>query len=428
MIEQLAPIGAVGDNKICTGTWGQDSRIFNSHGSGGPNGHRAEGLFRGHTTLNASQSTCQEQVRAHGRPGIVISRERGGKPNVQKSLGGREIPVSQEEGGGGQEHRHHPGVGQQAGLGGAGVVQVIGADGTQFGGQGATPRGAHLLGVDLEAQAQAAGALEDAASLGGAEGALLHEHVGEVGQAPAGHLGQHLLKDDLDVGLGVRAVLGGDHVGPQEGAAHIMAEVIGQAAADLQEAQFAFGGEAVAAFGLHAGDALGQQMLQAVPGQAGEVLHTGGAGGPDGGGDATTAAGDLLVADAAAAGLKVGEAIAGEDQMGVAVHQPGQHQGGLERLAGDLGGSAGFQGGAGTDLQHAAVLHQQGCIQDGPEGARLGVGTGSLGGHHGHQRLDAGEEGGARRCVGGRIHLVAFSSLNQATKAARPASMEVSAR
>ena len=228
----------------------------------------------------------------------------------------------EREAGAGQHDRHDAGGAQRGDLFEGGVHEVVGRDAAQLGGQQAAARAGELVGVDLEAVAQALPRLQHAPRLGHREGAFVAEHVDEVGLAAQRR--QHLVAHEVDELVVAPAELGRREVRAEEGEA---------AAGRMtrrrrrQHLRFVLGGEAVTALDLEAGRAVGEERVEALAGGRGELVEARRARRRHGRVDAAARGQDGGVAHAAQAGRVLVGARAGEHGVGVGVDEAGQHAG-----------------------------------------------------------------------------------------------------
>ena len=178
--------------------------------------------------------------------------------------------------------------------------------------------------MQLDRQAQFAGALEHPLDLGRREGQVLAEGVDRIDQAFGRQGRQHLATHQVDVVVGTPGILRRQRMGGQAGGAHGHRQALAEAADHPQHLALAGQVEAVAGLDLHRGHALAQQTAQALRGRGQQLLLAGGPGGAHGAGDPPAGGGDLGVADALQPLLELGAAVTAEHQVGVAVDQPGR--------------------------------------------------------------------------------------------------------
>lgn len=123
--------------------------------------------------------------------------------------------------------------------------------------------------------------------------------------------------------------------------------------------------QAVAGLDFYRGDTVGAQALQARCGEGNQLGLGGGAGGRHGGENAAAGLGGFRIADTAETRLELGAAVAGEDQVRVAVDQARGEPAAADIVV--LGGRAGeVSGQIGTpaDPQDAAVGNGHGAVRD----------------------------------------------------------------
>jgi len=102
-------------------------------------------------------------------------------------------------------------------------------------------------------------------------------------------------------------------------------QLLAEPACHTQHLQLVGGRQAVSGLDLHGGYAIGQQCLQPWQALRQQLLLAGGAGGAHGAEDATAGLGDFSVVDPFQALLELVGAVAGIDQMTVAIDQTGRH-------------------------------------------------------------------------------------------------------
>ncbi|KAG0771410.1 hypothetical protein G6F22_016498 [Rhizopus arrhizus] len=148
----------------------------------------------------------------------------------------------------------------------------------------------------------------------------------------------------------------------EEGGHHVDPAFLAQCTRHLQLLAFVGQGQAVAGFDLERGHAFGAHRQQAWAAFAGQLFRRRGAGGTHGGDDAAAGTGDLRIADALQALLELVGAVAGVDQMGVAVDQSRRDP---AAFAVDAGGrlQVGIAAG-GADMDDAPVGAGQHAIAD----------------------------------------------------------------
>lgn len=220
-----------------------------------------------------------------------------------------------------QQHRHGAGAAHRGDAVAVEVFDMVGRQRTVTRRQGRTVLVAQLLGVDLDRQAVLLRGDEHLLGLRSTEGDVLAEHVHRFGQPGGGNGRNHDVADLVDVLLCLAARR--DRMRAEEGRHGLDRALAAQLARDLQLFGLVGQGQPVPGFDLQRGDAFGQHGVQA--GQAGgeQVGFAGGAGGAHGGDDAAAGTGDVGIAHALQALLELTGAVAGIDQVGVAVDQAG---------------------------------------------------------------------------------------------------------
>jgi hypothetical protein len=127
--------------------------------------------------------------------------------------------------------------------------------------------------------------------------------------------------DLVDVGRLVAAVFGRQRMCAEKRGPHADAEFLADAPCDLEHLAFAVQIQAIARFDFQRSDAVGEQRACARQRLGEQRFGTRGAGLAYGGIDAAAGAGDLFVARAVEALLEFLRAVAGEDEVSVAVDQ-----------------------------------------------------------------------------------------------------------
>ena len=191
----------------------------------------------------------------------------------------------------------------------------------EFRRQGGAAEVGELLGVELDRQTGGSGGLEHSPDLGGRETDTLAEGVDAVRQAARRDLADQAPADGVDVAVGIAGEFRRGGVGGQKGGDDADRSLLAEFARRLEHLGFVGQVEAVARLDLHRGNALGDQGVEAGQGGADQIDLAGGAGGAHGGEDAAALAGDLLITRPGQAPLELTGAIAGEDQMSVAIDQ-----------------------------------------------------------------------------------------------------------
>ena len=224
---------------------------------------------------------------------------------------------------------------------------------TEFAGEGNPSARSQLVGVNTQPHAVPAPRLQDRPRLVCVEGALLAEDV-----APAGRPGRgrdHGLRQQAQVATAVRGELGGHEVGARKVASGVRERAMRRWAAS------SLGGEPVAGLDLHGGGAQGEGLLREPAGPADEL----GRRGLPGGGHRVEDPSRAIGAACHAHGELV-RPVAGEDQVGVGVDEPG-HEAAASQV--DAGvGVGGADPGAGVDDQALVDGHRR--LSTTPRGPR----------------------------------------------------------
>ena len=181
--------------------------------------------------------------------------------------------------------------------------------------------GSELVAVHAQAEAGGRARLEHGPRLVGVERALLAEDVDPAAVRRAG--GEHLAADELDVLVGAALVLGRDDVGAEEG------DVVGQPGRHRTAALLGGDVEPVAGLDLDVGDAGAQRLARGARPPARRARRCRGS--RRLGGHADPAG---LVRRARHPRRELVAAVAGEDEVRVAVDEAGDHAapGGVEAL------------------------------------------------------------------------------------------------
>lgn len=356
-------------------------------------GEAGQGFFRRQAEQGAGHVHHQERRQGGRGAGVVVGGQGDGHARGAQRGHRRQVGVAQEVVGPRQQHGHRAGRGQGLHAGVVQVLQMVAAQALVAAGQGGAAAVAQLLGMQLDRQAQGAGAAEQAVDLRGAEGDVLAEAVHRVHQALGLPAGQPVAQG-LDVVVGPTGELRRQGVGTQGGGAHRHRQPLAHGPRHPQAAGLVGLAQAVAGLDLHRGHAFAQQH----PGTAQRGVQQGRiagvAGGLHGRADAAAGAGNLLVAGTLQAQLEFACPVAAIDQVGVAVDQAGGDDAaapvvlGVHRQAGRQRGGRAHPGdalafgddGAVGDPAPGAVGAQGGQVGAAPEGA---VGAAHRGGVHG---------------------------------------------
>ena len=203
---------------------------------------------------------------------------------------------------------------------------MVGREGAVAGRQRRAARVGPLLGVQLHRESQPGRGGEEPVHLGRREGDRLAVGVDGVGQPSRGRRRQDLADDQIEPGVRAPLELGRHGVGAEEGGPDRDRQQLAEPPGHAQLAELGVAVEPVAALHLHGGDAVGEQRRQPGPALAQQRRLVGGAGGGHGGADAAAGPGQLLVAGPVQPPLELLGAVAGVDQVGVAVDQAGGEQ------------------------------------------------------------------------------------------------------
>ena len=198
---------------------------------------------------------------------------------------------------------------------------MVGGGGVEFAGEEAGVVAGELVGVDAQCEAQGLRGLQYAARLFDGEDVGFAEDVASFGERLAGDCGEHLLDHEIDVGVDAAAEFIGDLVGAEEGGDIAQAGFGVEGADGAEDFEFRVQGEAVAALGFERGGAAAQEPLLVAAGGREQGVGRRLAGEAHGGAYAAPGGGDLGVRGAGDAALEFGGAGAGEDGVGVGIHE-----------------------------------------------------------------------------------------------------------
>ena len=175
---------------------------------------------------------------------------------ASESLDRRRLRLPQHVEGAGQQHRDGAGAAHRGGVRLAGIFDMVGRQGSEFGGERGAADARQLLGMEPERQPGAPRRLEDPPRLVDREGDAVAEGVDHVGEAFPGRGGQHLVADASDIGLARHA--GRKGMRAQKARDTRTGLRLAEASRRTQHAQFGFDLEAIAGLDLDRRDALGE--------------------------------------------------------------------------------------------------------------------------------------------------------------------------
>ncbi len=181
-----------------------------------------------------------------------------------------------------------------------------------------------LLRVQLHRQAERAGGAEHALGLRRREADRVAERVDGVDQSFVGERRQHVVAHGVDVVVGPAGKFRRQRMRAEESRAHAHREHPADRPRDAQHLRLGVALEPVARLDLQRRHALGQEALDARRARRQQIGLGRGARRPYGRGDAAAAPRDLLVRRAVLPLLELVAAIAGVDDVRVAVDQPRQ--------------------------------------------------------------------------------------------------------
>ena len=290
-------------------------------GEGCVHGHRGQGLLEGEAHAEAAQGHREGQGRREAAPGVDVRGQGHGRARVHEGAGGRETAEPQVEGGRGQEGGHAGGGRQRLHPRRRDVDQVVGRAGPQLRRQLGPAGMGQLVGAETQLDPPLARGPQDAPALLDREHASLAEDVAELGQAPLGHRGDHLLHQQVDVARSPGAMLGRHLVGAEERGDDRDGMSRARPADRLQRAQLGRGLEPVAALHLGGGGAAGEHLVEAGGDRGLQFFDGRASGGGDGLHDATSRGRDLLVSGPRQAPADLPVPVARESQVGMGVHE-----------------------------------------------------------------------------------------------------------
>ena len=331
--------------------------------AGGVEGHGREGFLEAQVELEASQAQYQEGIDAGGGAWVEVRAQGQSAARFDEPAGRGVVPEAQEEGGGGQEHRDHPRVGQGLHAPIGYEHEVVGAGGPQFGGQFGSPGPGEFVGVDAGPQAEGLPRGQDPPALFRGEDTLLHEDIAEAGQARVAPHQFRLpgVSHLPGAGVGHAQVFQGKLVGHHQGNVQAPAPAL-ESAAGLQEPGFGFQVQAIAGFGLQVDDSPPGKAPQALLPQVHQSLQGGLASRGHRGPDAPSLGADLGAGDTMEAAIELSAAVPGEEQVGVGIHET---RGGPAPPAIDDRDTAPVRRELGPRTQpgHAPILQAQGPVR-----------------------------------------------------------------
>ncbi len=197
------------------------------------------------------------------------------------------------------------------------MLEMVGGEGIVVRGERGAMEVGELLGMELDGQAMGDGGGEDAVGLFGREADALAERVDGIGMADSG--GDDRLADQVDIAIGIALIFGRDGVGGEQGGADVDVACFAEAARGAKHLELVVEGEAIARLDLDRGHTLRDQLIESGQGAGDQLVFARGASRGDGGENAAAGAGDLLIGRAFEPRLELPGAVAGMDEMGVAI-------------------------------------------------------------------------------------------------------------
>ena len=171
-----------------------------------------------------------------------------------------------------------------------------------------------------------AAAANTRSDLRGREGDRLAERVHRIGEPLAGERRKHLLRHEIDVGIGTARELRRHRVRPEIGRAHGAPRLAPEAARHAQHPRLRLEVEPVARLDLEGRRPVGAERIEARAALREQRFLVRGSRRPHGGGDAAALPRDLLVARALAPPLELRVAVAGVNEVRVAVDEAGRDE------------------------------------------------------------------------------------------------------
>ena len=295
------------------------------------------------------------------------------------------VPAEEQ---GDPRHQHRHGARGAHGLDvlWGGVLEMVAGQSSQFGRLKTSALVRQLLDVGAQVESQQLGLQEQSSQVRHGEHVFFAEDVDPVRQAAKA---RQVFDDLLQVGLPVLALRNRVCAEVGEGDRH--PERVAQFFADRQHFHFGMEVEAVAGLDLERRGAERHHAPHALPGGVEQCLFRGLARGLHGAQNAPALFEDFHVGDAAHAVDHFVLALAGVNEMRVAVDETRHHRPAL--AVHHLGvASRGFDFGVLQDFKHPPVLDQQGAVFSEAD-ARLGGGAGL------HQLADVAETENAAHVV-----------------------------
>jgi hypothetical protein len=257
--------------------------------------------------------------RRGARVAVRRQRDAGAMPAERGDR--RSLRFAQHVVGAGQENRHRPGLGHRGRALLVGVFEMIRRERAVRGGELRPAEIGELVGVELEGKAERLRRREHPRGLLGREGDPLAEGVDRIGEAVARDRRQHLLADEVDIGILVAARFRRERMRAEEGRDDRDRPRAAETARRAQRAHLGVEVEPVAGLHLDRRAALGDEMIEARQRFAEERVLGCRPGRLDRGHDAAAGAGDLLVGRAFQAKLEFVRAVAAVNEVGVTVDE-----------------------------------------------------------------------------------------------------------
>ena len=289
----------------------------------------------------ASQNSAQPNPSVT-RPNtslIDVSGEEPGLQSVAMAMGTlcgaeqgdrRRLRLAQEIEGAGEKHGDGPCFRERCDAVLVEIFEVVGRQRAVARRQPGAAEIGKLLGVKLHRKPMRLRRVEYPGHLLRRKGDPLAESIDGISEPAPGDGRKLLAADGVDVAVGVTGIFRRHRMGAEEGGFHCHRPLRAKPPRRRQHAGFGFRIEAIARLDLDGRDAFGDHRVEAFAGGVEERGVIGGARRRDSGENAAAGAGDLLVACPGDAHLEFLRAIAAEDEMGVAVDEPGRDPAALQ--------------------------------------------------------------------------------------------------
>jgi|GEM_PF-6108329 len=330
--------------------------------------HATQGFFRREAEQGAGHAEHQQR-RERGRGARVVIGGDGDRHAGRTQRGHRrQLRFAQEIERAGQQHGDAAGTRHGCDAGIAHMLEVLARKCAELGRQHGTARVAQLLGMQLHRQAQRTRELEYASRLRRREGDAFAKGIDGIDEALCMQARQPRAHR-VDVVVGTAGVFRRQRVSREARGSDRERQRLAELARDSQAARFVLGAEPVARLDLERGHAFAHECKRSAAGRCEQRFVAGGTRGRDGRANTATGTRDVFVARAFEALLELGRALAGIDQVRVAVDEAGRDERTAEvDLGVDMRGCR--QVGLGADPRDRLPFGQQRTAFDQPPAAR----------------------------------------------------------